>query len=39
MYVRKIEEILDKEGHICAIFVDFLKVFDALNHDFLIATK
>ena len=31
------KKVLDKEGFICAIFIDLSKVFDTLNHDLLIA--
>ena len=31
------KQVLDKEGYICAIFMNLLKAFDTLNHDLLIA--
>ena len=31
------KKVLDKGGYICAIFMDFSKAFDTLNHDLLIA--
>ena len=35
--LEKRKNTFDKEGFVCAIFMDLSKVFDAMNHDLLIA--
>ena len=37
MYVGKWKKVLDKGGHIYAIFLELSKFFDTLNHNLLIA--
>ena len=29
--------MLDKEGYVCAMFMDLLKAFDTIHHDLMIA--
>ena len=38
MYILEIwKKMLDKEGYVCATFMGFLKVFDTIHHDLMIA--
>ena len=31
------KNMLDKEGYVCAMFMDLLKAFDTIHHDLMIA--